>query len=119
MSADPYNPLVRALFAAPEHAGGLDCSMTVLVGDQGVRVELSATLADGQLSAMRFRVWGCPHLIAAAEWTCRHYVGAPLSALEIFPTARIMEDLAVPTEKTGRILVLEDAVQSLGRGLSH
>ena len=119
MSADPYNPMVRALFAAPEHAGTLDGGTTVLVSDQGVRVELSANTQNGQLAAMCFRAWGCPHLIAAAEWACRHYAGSPVSALEIFPSARIMDDLAVPTEKTGRILVLEDAIQSLGRGLSH
>jgi len=119
MSTDPYNSRVRTLFAAPTHAGTVAGGTTVLVNDQGVRVELAASAENGQLSVMRFRAWGCPHLVAAAEWVCRHYEGGPVSALEIFPTARIMEDLAVPTEKTGRILVLEDAIQSLGRSLSH
>jgi NifU-like protein involved in Fe-S cluster formation len=119
MSADPYNGRVRELFAAPAHAGGLAGGVTVLTDDQGVRVELSASVADGRIAALRFRAWGCPHVIAAVEWVCRHYEGEPLKALEKFPTARIMEDLAVPTEKTGRILVLEDAIQSLGRSLNH
>ncbi|MDH3622019.1 MAG: iron-sulfur cluster assembly scaffold protein [Gammaproteobacteria bacterium] len=118
MSGDPYSAAVRELFAAPTHAGTVADGTRVLVEDQGMRVEIAASVAQGQLSAVRFRAWGCPHLIAAAEWACRHYENGPASALDKFPTDRIMEDLAVPTEKTGRILVLEDAIRSLGRSLT-
>jgi NifU-like protein len=119
MSADPYNARVREFFAAPAHAGDLADGVTVLADDQGVRVVLSASVVDGRIAALRFRAWGCPHLIAALEWVCRHYEGEAPEALEKFPTARIMVDLAVPIEKTGRILVIEDAIQSLGRSLNH
>ena len=119
MSTDPYNARVREFFTAPAHAGGLEVGASVLATDQGVRVELSASVADGHISALRFRAWGCPHLLAAAEWVCRHYEGEAVDALEKFPIARIMDDLAVPAEKTGRILVVEDAIQSLGRSLKH
>jgi NifU-like protein involved in Fe-S cluster formation len=117
MSADPYNARVRELFGAPLHAGTLAGETVVRVDDQGIRVELSARSADGRITALCFRAWGCPHLIAAAEWVCGYFEGEPVAALENLPTARIMEDLAVPSEKTGRILVLEDAIQSLGRSL--
>jgi NifU-like protein involved in Fe-S cluster formation len=119
VSTDPYNARVREFFTAPAHAGRLDVGASVLAADQGVRVELSASVADGHISALRFRAWGCPHLLAAAEWVCRHYEGGAVDALEKFPIARIMDDLAVPAEKTGRILVVEDAIQSLGRSLKH
>jgi len=105
------------MFAAPAHAGTLSAATTILVEDQGARVELSARAEQGRLAAMRFRAWGCPHLIAATEWACDYYESGPVAALEVFPIARIMEYLAVPTEKTGRILVLEDAIQALGRSL--
>ncbi|RZV35335.1 MAG: hypothetical protein EX272_10820 [Chromatiales bacterium] len=118
MTRDPYNRPVRNLFAGPAHAGTLTDGVSIIVEDQGVRVELSARAEQGQLAAMRFRVWGCPHLIAATEWACDHYEAGPVQALEVFPAARIMEYLAVPTEKTGRILVLEDAIQALGRSLA-
>jgi NifU-like protein involved in Fe-S cluster formation len=117
MSADPYSHLVRELFANPQHAGTVAGGVSVLVEDQGVRVELSASADSGRIAAMRFRVWGCPHLIAAAERACVTHEGGPIAALEIFQRDRIMEDLTVPAEKTGRILVLEDAIQSLGRDL--
>ncbi len=62
---------------------------------------------------MRFEAWACPHVIAAAEAVCRHFEGSAVIELEKFPSAQIMLDLAVPVEKTGRILVVEDTVRSL------
>ena len=115
MSTDPYNPSVRALFGQPAHTGRAVGGRRTLVEDQGVRVELSAVADRGVIVQMRFRAWGCPHLIAAAEWLCGHYEGKALPDLEKFPFGPIMDNLAIPTEKTGRILVLEDAVRSLGQ----
>ena len=115
MSGDPYNEVVRELFAQPAHAGLADEGTRALAEEQGVRVELSAVADGGVIETMRFLAWGCPHLIAAAEWLCGHYEGKGVPALEDFPFGPIMENLAIPTEKTGRILVLEDAVRSLGQ----
>lgn len=117
MSGDPYSPAVRELFSAPAHVGDVDGGCCALVDDQGVRLQLCARVANGEIETMRFRAWGCPHLIAAAEWLCGYCEGRSLSALEEFPRAPIMENLAIPTEKTGRILVLEDTVRLLGQKL--
>ncbi len=111
--ADPYSERVRALFASPAHAGTLD-GPRVRIDDQGVRIELSAASAAGRLEKLAFRAYGCPHLIAAAEAFCAEYEGAEPAALERFSGADLMQNLPVPHEKTGRILVLEDAVRSLG-----
>jgi NifU-like protein involved in Fe-S cluster formation len=117
MSADPYSATVRELFAQPAHAGGLDGGQTVSVAEQDVRLELAA-LADGErVEALRFRAWACPHVIAAAETTCARLEGASITELLEFSAVDLMENLAVPVEKTGRILVLEDAVRSLGKAL--
>jgi hypothetical protein len=62
---------------------------------------------------VRFRVFGCPHLVAAAEEWCRHTEGRPVSANDAPAVAALMTLLDVPTEKTGRILVLEDAWRAL------
>jgi len=114
MSVDPYSAAVRQLFASPAHAGVIEGGVSARVDDQGVRIELSATRSDGILGEVRFRAWGCPHLIAAAERACSLCEGQAPTALEDFRIAPIMENLAIPTEKTGRILVLEDTVRSLG-----
>ena len=121
MIGDPYSERVRALFDAPIHAGALDGAATAFVDDQGVRVQLSADINDESITAMRFQAWGCPHVIAAAEAVCAGYEGRAVSDLDVFSVAELMQSLAVPTEKSGRILVIEDAVRSLGamlRGIS-
>jgi len=118
MSADPYSARVRELFAAPAHAGEIGDfgdGETVYVADQDVRLRLSATAAGGTIEALRFRVWGCPHVIAAAEAVCAALEGQPVADLKKYSTADVMQNLPVPVEKTGRILVIEDAVRSLGQ----
>ena len=117
MSADPYSATVRALFADPAHAGGLDGGCTIAVADQDVRLELSALASGERVDTLRFRAWACPHVIAAAEAACAQLEGAEIRELLEFAAVDLMNKLAVPVEKTGRILVLEDAVRSLGRAL--
>jgi NifU-like protein involved in Fe-S cluster formation len=117
LSADPYSDRVRELFANPDHAGELDGGSRAYVDSQGVRIALTAQCDDGLVGALRFKAWGCPHLLAAAEAFCRQYEGRAISAVDDFQIAELMQTLPVPTEKTGRILVLEDAVQALGRSI--
>jgi NifU-like protein involved in Fe-S cluster formation len=114
MTGDPYNERVRALFDAPAHAGVIDDVPLVNVDDQGVRVQFSADIGDGSITMMRFLAWGCPHVIAAAESACAGFEGRVVSDLEEFVAADLMQSLAVPKEKSGRIIVIEDAVRSLG-----
>ncbi len=114
MIGDPYNERVRALFDAPAHAGVIDDAPKVNVDDQGVRVQFSADIGDGSITMMRFLAWGCPHVIAAAESACAGFEGRVVSELEEFVAVELMQSLAVPMEKSGRIIVIEDAVRSLG-----
>jgi len=115
MSADPYSAEVRRLFTAPAHSGDLAAAESVSLAEQDVRLQLSGQVEDGHIRALRFRVWGCPHVIAAAEAVCASLEGRPVADLETYTTAEIMQNLPVPVEKTGRILVIEDAVRSLGQ----
>lgn len=115
MSDTPYNARVRAHFAAPAHAGELGSGRSVRLDAQDVRLQLAATVSNGIVEAARFRAWGCPHTIAAAEAACAALEGRPVVTLLDFSMRDLMEELAVPVEKTGRILVIEDAVRSLGQ----
>lgn len=117
MTGAPYSNAVRELFSRPDHAGRLDGGRSASATAQGMQVELSARAEDGQVLALRFRAFGCPHLIAAAEAFCRDFEARPVVELLQYRAAEIMQSLAVPVEKTGRILVLEDAVRSLGQTL--
>jgi len=115
MSNDPYSARVRALFDATPHAGVLDGGLSATQDDQGLRICLSAETRGDEISALRFQAWGCPHLIAAAEAFCADYEQRRVGELLEFSAADLMQSLPVPVEKTGRILVLEDAVRLLGR----
>ena len=115
MSADPYGRTVRELFANPRHAGDLTNATVVQLAKQGIRLQLAARESDGRIESLRFLAYGCPHVIAACEQFCRTFEGHPIAAVDGFLAADIMRDLSVPVEKTGRILVVEDAVRALGR----
>ncbi|MDH3304843.1 MAG: iron-sulfur cluster assembly scaffold protein [Gammaproteobacteria bacterium] len=115
MSNDAYSARVRDYFARPAHAGDLSGGVAVDIDEQGVRIRLAALGDRGRIQSLRFRAWGCPHVIAACEYFCARYEGAPIESLDVFQASDIMNDLSVPVEKTGRILVIQDAVRSLGR----
>jgi len=118
VTSDPYSARVRELFAGSERAGDLEKpDLRVQINEQGVRVALAADVDGDIIVHLRFRAWGCPHLLAAAEAFCRAFEGRPLSALQAFSAAEIMQTLPVPREKLGRILVLEDTVRSLGQSV--
>ena len=117
---DPYNSVVRQYFVSPLHAGDLalpySVTASVDVGDgEGNRLQLNAGISGGKLDELRFRALGCPHLIAAAEHFCRHYEGQAVSALTNFDKAQTVRDLDVPVEKSGRILLLENAIRALSQ----
>ena len=116
---DPYNERVRALFAQPAHAGQLADGVVVRNADQGIRVELSAQATDGQLTRIRFRLRGCPHSIAACEASCAELEDTAIQSAAGFTVAKLMQSLAVPAEKSARILVIEDTVRLLGAALQE
>ena len=113
MGSNPYNSAVREYFSSPDHAGRVAGGAEAFYEDQGLRIRLSANVSGGTMTELRFLAWGCPHVIAAAEAFCRQFEGRQAVELEQFAIGPIMQDLAVPVEKTGRILVLEDTVRSL------
>jgi len=123
MSRDPYNSAVRHRFAKPLHAGDLQAGYPDVVtahvreSDAGVALTLAAELDGTVIRRLRYRVFGCPHLVAAAEEICERFEGKTAADLQQFPLAPLMELLEVPVEKTGRLLLLEDAVLSLARAI--
>jgi NifU-like protein involved in Fe-S cluster formation len=117
MTADPYSPLVRQLFSSTAHAGTIAGAASAAKNEQGVRLELSGSAIDGVVEQLRFLAYGCPHVIAVAEALSAELEGKAVSSLEDFCASEIMQRLAVPTEKSARILVIEDTVRLLGAAL--
>jgi len=116
---DPYNDEVRACFENPVHAGELEGDYAqVLEADvresrEGARLVLCAGLNGGKIATLRFRARGCPHLIAAAEMLCSSLEGAEAAQLAALTVSDLMDRLAVPDSKTGRLLLVEDAARAL------
>jgi NifU-like protein involved in Fe-S cluster formation len=119
MTPDPYNPVVRDCFENPAHAGdlpqGYDDIRWADVSDpgSGARLQLFAGIEHGRISALRFRAWGCPHLLAAAELYCREHEGRELAASDDVDVTDMLARMAAPVAKTGRLLLVEDAARTL------
>ena len=119
---EPYNLLVRTCFETPAHAGDVDGEFAgyaradVSEPGSGARLQLFAGIEHGRILQLRFRVWGCPHLVAAAELYCSEHEGRELASSGAVDLKEMMERLAVPVAKTGRLLLVEDAARMLAAG---
>jgi hypothetical protein len=129
-TADPLPPPVRRLFAALTHAGGPQSATAEAVGGRqrwvsgeagrerhGTRVRFLLRLDRERLLEVRYRVYGCPHTLAACEWLSQQLEcagrdpgwarGEPLGRPADWAAA-----LQIPAAKLGRLLVVEDALKS-------
>ena len=115
----PYNEAVRRYFANPAHAGNAESlAGNVLVAQasdpgSGAVVRLAVATDGLRISAMRYRVYGCPHVIAALEYCCETFEGSAVTTLAEFNVAKVRAALGVPVEKTGRMLLIEDVIRSI------
>jgi NifU-like protein involved in Fe-S cluster formation len=113
-----YDPLVLDHFESPRNSGRYEAGAGVIEGragrlDQGVMFVLSARVAEGRVQALRFEAYGCPHCVAAGSWLTERLVGSTRAELAAWSWREAADVLAIPTEKRGRLLILEDAVRAL------
>jgi len=89
--------------------------------EEGAWVQFDLELAaDGpRLERARFHAFGCPHLIAVAAWVAEQAAGRPLGAGLPEPVGAIRARFEVPVEKTGRLLLIEDAWRSAERAAAR
>lgn len=60
----------------------------------------------------RYEVFGCPAAIAAAAWVADRMVGTAPAAAASLCGREVAEALDLPVEKTGVVLVVEDALRN-------
>jgi len=72
-------------------------------------VQVAAGRAAPTVTAVRFLAYGCPHVIAVADWISQIAVGRVAEPVLPDSVASLRERFDVPTEKLGRLLILEDA----------
>jgi len=114
------NPLARRCFLAapripefPEGAAPAD----VRHGRAGRRADgtevfFELKIAHGSVKSARFSAYGCPHTVAVSAWLCEVLEGAPLEAGAPGEPASWADKFAVPAEKLGRLLIVEDALRA-------
>jgi NifU-like protein involved in Fe-S cluster formation len=72
-----------------------------------VQIEFAGTV----IRTVRFSVFGCPHIVAAASWVAESLHGRDTAALDELDMRDVGRRLDVPLEKLGKLLVLEDALR--------
>jgi len=108
-----YNELTRRYFETAASAGNLS-GPSVYRGaagnrERGTWVQFDLQAAAGTLQDVRFLAFACPHTIAASAWVAEQAVGEPLHRRLPCSVQAISERFAVPAEKLGRLLIVEDA----------
>jgi NifU-like protein involved in Fe-S cluster formation len=112
-----YSELTRRYFDGAAAAGVLSGPGTFR-GAAGTRAQGTWVQFDlqvdsgsraGTIQAARFLAFACPHVIAAAAWVAETAVGAQASAALPESVRLLRERFAVPVEKLGRLLIIEDA----------
>jgi len=91
-----------------------------IVGEAGgpgqeVWVRFRLQIADGVVKSALFKAYGCPHTLAVAAWVTDRLRGRGRADLAPGTPAEWAEALAVPVEKLGRLLVVEDALADCAR----
>lgn len=113
-----YNALVQEHFRAPRNTPCHPAGPNVVAGEagresDGVRYRLTARLCGPRFDEVRFEAYGCPHAIAAASLLTEQVGGSDIAAAAQWTWQSVSCALAVPAEKRGRLLILEDALRSL------
>lgn len=112
-----YNDLTRHHFETAAHAGTLAGRglRRGAAGDpaQGTWVQFDLEIDPGdarsRLRAVRFLAYGCPHVIAVADWIAEHTTGKEMIPTLPESVRALRERFEIPVEKLGRLLIVEDA----------
>jgi NifU-like protein involved in Fe-S cluster formation len=114
-----YSDLTRRYFESTPALGvllreGVPAAQGVFRGNAGRRergtwVQFDLQVQGGHVLDARFLAFGCPHTIAAASWVAEQASGSSLRAALPEPVHALRERFAIPQEKLGRLLIVEDA----------
>ena len=108
-----YSELTRRYFEAAGNAGEL-AGPGVFRGvagsrAQGIWVQFDVQIKAGAVAAAKFLAFACPHTIAVAAWLTEQAVGRAVTPLLPESVQALRDRFAVPVEKMGRLLLIEDA----------
>ena len=108
-----YSELTRRYFESPASVGELS-GAGVFRGvagnrEQGTWVQFDLKCESGTLQAARFLAFACPHTIAVSAWLAEQSSGKMLTRALPESVQDLRDRFAVPVDKMGRLLIIEDA----------
>jgi NifU-like protein involved in Fe-S cluster formation len=115
--SQPYSSVVEEHFTHPRQVGTLTGHFeTVLSGaagqrEHGTEVVFHIGVNDERIGELAFQAFGCPHTIAACSVLTELLVGRPVDSLDDVRPDELAALIGLPVEKTGRMLVIEDALR--------
>lgn len=118
-----YSPEVLQRFGLPQADGAFpDETEGVVRGEAedrslGIWVRFDVRVHEGLIRAARFRLFGCPHAIAAASLICERLEDQPARSLSAIDLRVVAESIDLPVEKYGKLLKIEDALLECWRSL--
>ncbi len=112
-----YPAAVERHFSRPANVGPLTGAARVFRGEagsaaRGAWVVFEADIRDGIARRLTFRAFGCPYLIAACSRVTEILGGGSVAAARRFDPASLAGELAIPPEKRGSLLILQDALRN-------
>jgi nitrogen fixation protein NifU and related proteins len=115
-----YNELVESYFFAPNHVGIVDLSQPLslhysegVAGRGDVFDFYLLCNSHGFVLQARFKAYGNPYLIAAAEWLCRQLEGSLINEHPRFNYSCLVQDLAIPKTRYSVALQIEDGYREI------
>lgn len=113
-----YHPQVIELFQRLPFAGRMEPAADVFTAaaggqGQGAEVHFWIKCNVSRIQAISFQVYGCPHTVAACAWIAQRARGLMLIDVERTAWMQVERALAVPPEKRGRLLIVEDALHAV------
>ena len=111
-----YSVQLRRRFGAPASAGEFPKQTpgVVLAAAQdrslNVWVQFAVKSAGGTIQDLRYQVFGCPHTVAAADWIAEALKGQPVDMLARIDLQAVTQELGIPRDKFGKLLLIEDAL---------
>lgn len=111
-----YSSDVRRRFSAPARAGDISPeARNVLEGaaedrSLAVWIRFQVQFQDRSIERVRFRAYGCPHTLAAADRLAADLEGRSVDELITIDLNTLAQEIDLPRSKHGKLLRLQDAL---------
>ena len=121
IGAMEYPTQVARHFSSPANVGPLEpgagrvCRGEAGAAERGTWVVFEAQIDAGRIRRLAFRAYGCPYVIAACSRITELLTDTAVCSLLDFAPAALAAELDLPTEKSGSLLIIQDALRNCFR----